>query len=89
MGYLGVKELHRANKCMASPITGLEQSILVQISDDKSKHISLADELKRDIPTWDVKFAVRKYKPSALIIEYLSSRAGSKAGSPFSFVHLR
>ena len=33
------------------------------------------DELKRDISTSDAKFAVRKYKPTALILEYLTSRS--------------
>ncbi len=33
------------------------------------------DELKRDISTSDAKFAVGKYTPTALILEYLTSRA--------------
>ncbi len=33
------------------------------------------DELKRDISASDAKFAVRKYKPTVLILEYLTSRA--------------
>ncbi len=39
------------------------------------------DELKKDISSADAKFSVRKYKPTALILEYLVSRA-SKQGSP-------
>jgi hypothetical protein len=33
------------------------------------------DDLKRDISISDAKFAVRKYKPTALIMEYLTSRS--------------
>jgi hypothetical protein len=39
------------------------------------------DELKKDISSADAKFSVRKYKPTALILEYLVSRA-SKQGIP-------
>jgi hypothetical protein len=48
---------------------------------DKWKPITLADgafdldELKRNISASDAKLAVRKYKPTALILEYLTSRA--------------
>ncbi len=48
---------------------------------DKWKPLTLADgsfdldELKRDISASDAKFAVRKYKQTALILEYLTSRA--------------
>jgi hypothetical protein len=78
--YLGVKELQRVNKCITSQITDFEQATLAQIS-DKWKPITLAggvfdlDELKRDISTSDAKFSVRKYKPTALILEYLTSRS--------------
>jgi hypothetical protein len=79
--YLGDTELHRVNKCITSQITDFEQAILAQVS-DKWKPITLADgvfdldELKRDISTSVAKFAVRKYnKPTALILEYLTSRA--------------
>jgi hypothetical protein len=41
------------------------------------------DELKRDISTSDARFAVRKYKPTALILEYLTSRA-TRQQVPFS-----
>ncbi len=66
-------------------ITDFEQAILAQVS-DKWKPIKLGDgdgafdldELKRDISTSDVKFAVMKYKPSALILEYLASRAAKQ-----------
>jgi hypothetical protein len=86
--YLGFKELQKFNKCITSLITDFEQAILAQVS-DKWKPITLADgafeldELKRDISTSDAKFAVRKHKPSALILEYLTSRAG---GSKFFFL---
>ena len=72
--YLGKAELQRVNKCITSQITDFEQSILAQVS-DKWKPITLADgafdldELKRDISASDSKFAVRKYKPTALILE--------------------
>ncbi len=33
------------------------------------------DELKRDISISEAKFSVRKYKPTALILEYLTSRS--------------
>jgi hypothetical protein len=78
--YLGDTELHRVNKCITAQITDFEQAILAQVS-DKWKPITLADgefdldELKRDISNSDAKFAVRKYKPTALILEYLTSRA--------------
>jgi hypothetical protein len=39
------------------------------------------DELKKDISSADAKFSVRKYKTTALILEYLVSRA-SKQGIP-------
>ena len=74
MEYLGEKELHRVKKCITSQITDFEQAILAQVS-DKWKPITLADgvfdldELKRDISASDAKFAVRKYKPTALILE--------------------
>jgi hypothetical protein len=44
------------------------------------------DELKRDISTSDAKFAVRKYKPSALILEYLTSRAARQQVPLPSFI---
>ena len=78
--YLGKAELQRVNKCITSQITDFEQSILAQVS-DKWKPITLADgafdldELKRDVSASDSKFAVRKYKPTALILEYLTARA--------------
>jgi hypothetical protein len=81
--YLGAKELQRVNKCITSQITDFEQATLSQIS-DKWKPITLAegmfdlDELKRDISTSDAKFAVRKYKPTALILEYLTSRSATQ-----------
>ncbi len=80
--YLGAKELHRVNKCITAQITDFEEAILALVS-DKWKPITLADgvfdldELKRDISSSDDKFAVRKYKPTALILilVYLTSRA--------------
>ena len=81
--YLGGKELQRVNKCITSQITDFEQATLAQIL-DKWKPITLADglfdldELKRDISTSDAKFAVRKYKPTALILEYLTSRSATQ-----------
>ncbi len=59
-------------------LTLIEQSILAQ-ANDKWKPTTLADgvfdldELKRDISAADAKFAVRKYKATALIMEYLTS----------------
>jgi hypothetical protein len=81
--YLGGKELQRVNKCITSQITDFEQATLAQIS-DKWKPITLADgvfdldELKLDTSTSDAKFAVRKYKPTALILEYLTSRSATQ-----------
>ncbi len=92
--YLGDKELHRVNKCITSQITDFEQAILAQVS-DKWKPITLADggfdldELKRDISTSDAKFAVRKYKPTALILEYLTSRATRQQVPLPSFMTLK
>jgi hypothetical protein len=71
MDYLGVKELQRVNKGITLQITDFEQAILAQVS-DKWKPITLSDgafeldELKRDISTSDVKFAVKPHKHSAL-----------------------
>jgi hypothetical protein len=81
--YLGGKELQRINKCITAQITDFEQATLAQIS-DKWKPITLAegmfdlDELKRDISISDAKFSVRKYKPTALILEYLTSRSATQ-----------
>ena len=71
MDYLGVKELQKFNKCITSHVTDFKQAILAQVS-DKWKPITLADgafeldELKRDISTSDLKFAVKPHKHSAL-----------------------
>ena len=92
--YLGDTELHRVNKCITSQITDFEQAILAQVS-DKWKPITLADgkfdldELKRDISKSDAKFAVRKYKPTALILEYLTSRATRQQVPLPAFVTLK
>ncbi len=91
MDYLGDTELHRVNKCITSQITDFEQAILAQVS-DKWKPLTLAegafdlDELKRDISASDAKFAVRKYKPTALILEYLTSRAARQQVPLPSFI---
>jgi hypothetical protein len=80
VNYLCNKKLHRVNKFITSQISNFEQAILTQIS-DKWKPLTLADgafdfdELKRDISASDAKFAARKYKPTTLILEYLTSRA--------------
>ncbi len=47
------------------------------------------DELKRDISASDAKFAVRKYKPTALILEYLTSRAARQQVPLPSFMTLK
>ncbi len=79
-------EQHRVNQCITEQSTDFEQSILAQ-ANDKWKPITLAeiafdlDEVKKDISSADAKFSVRKYKPTALILEYLISRA-SKQGIP-------
>jgi hypothetical protein len=92
--YLGDTELHRFNKCITSQITDFEQAILEQVS-DKWKPLTLADgafdldELKRDISASDAKFAVRKYKPTALILEHLTSRATRQQVSLSSFMTLK
>ncbi len=44
------------------------------------------DEIKRDISAADAKFSVRKYKPTALIMEYLVSRASKQGVSVPAFV---
>jgi hypothetical protein len=81
--YLGAKEQQRLNKCITSQITDFEQATLSQIS-EKWKPITLAegmfdlDELKKDISISDAKFATRKYKPTALILEYLTSRSATQ-----------
>jgi hypothetical protein len=73
-------ELQRVNKCVTAQITDFEQAVLAQ-ANDKWKPITLADgafdldELKRDILAANSKFSVRKHKPTALILEYLVSRA--------------
>jgi hypothetical protein len=92
--YLGDTELHRINKCITSQITDFEQAILAQVS-DKLKPLALADgafdldELKRDISASDAKFAVRKYKPTAPILEYLTSRAARQQVPLPSFMTLK
>ncbi len=94
MDYLGDTELHRVNKCITSQITDFEQAILAQVS-DKWKPLTLADgefdldELKLDISASDAKFAVRKYKPTALILEYLTSRATRQQVPLPSFMTLK
>ena len=44
---------------------------------------------KRDISLSDVKFAVRKYKPTAPILEYLTSRAATQQVPPPAFMLLK
>ncbi len=62
---------------------------------DKWKPLTLADdvfdldELKLDISASDAKFAVRKYKPTALILEYLTSRAARQQVPLPSFMTLK
>ncbi len=92
--YLGSSELQRVNKCITLQITDFEQAILAQVS-VKWKPLTLADgafdldELKRDISTSDAKFAVRKYKPTALILEYLTARAARQQVPLPSFMALK
>ncbi len=82
------------HKCITSQITDFEQAILAQVS-DKWKPLTLADgafdldELKWDISASDAKFAVRKYKPTALILEYLTSRAARQQVPLPSFMTLK
>ncbi len=88
---LKAQEQHRVNQCITSQTTDFEQSILAQ-ANDKWKPLTLAEgsfdleELKKDIPLADAKFSVRKYKPTALILEYLVSRASKQgvAAPPFA-----
>jgi hypothetical protein len=88
---LGNVEQQRVNKCISAQITDFEQSVLVQ-ANDTWRPITLADgdfdldELKKDISTADAKFAGRKYKPTALILEYLISRASKQNVPVPSFV---
>jgi hypothetical protein len=92
--YLGSSELQRVNKYITSQITDFEQAILAQVS-VKWKPLTLADgafdldELKRHISTSDAKFAVRKYKPTALILEYLTARAARQQVPLPSFMTLK
>jgi hypothetical protein len=64
---------------------------LAQVN-DKWKPITLADgafdldELKNNISVADSKFSVQKYKPTALILEYLVSRASKQGVSVPAFV---
>ncbi len=88
---LGAVEQHRVNKCITAQVTDFEQAVLVQ-ADDKWRPITLADgvfdldELKRDISAADAKFAGRKYKPTAFILEYLTARASKQNVPVPSFV---
>ncbi len=88
---LGTVEQHRVNKCITAQITDFEQSVLVQ-ANDKWRPITLAEgifdlnELKKDISAADAKFAGRKYKPTALILEYLIARASKQNVPTPSFV---
>jgi hypothetical protein len=88
---LSAVELQRVNKCITAQInTDFELAILAQ-ANDKWKPITLADgafdldELKRDISAADFKFSMRKYKPTALILEYLVSRASKQGVSVPAF----
>ncbi len=86
-----MEELQRVNKCITAQVTDFELAILAQ-ANDKWKPITLADgafdldELKKDISAADSKFSVRKYKPTALILEYLVSRAAKQGVSAPAFV---
>jgi hypothetical protein len=86
-----LQKMQRVNKCITAQITDFELAILAQ-ANDKWKPITLADgafdldELKRDISAADSKFSVRKYKPTALILEYLVSRAAKQGVSVPAFV---
>jgi hypothetical protein len=88
---LSAVELQRVNKCITAQITDFELAILAQ-ANDKWKPITLVDgafdldELKRDISAADSKFSVRKYKPTALMVEYLVSRAAKQGVSVPTFV---
>ena len=88
---LGSAEQLRVNKCISAQITDFEQSVLVQ-ANDTWRPVTLADgdfdldQLKKDISTADAKFAGRKYKPTALITEYLISRASKQNVPAPSFV---
>jgi hypothetical protein len=88
---LGNVEQQRVNKCITAQITDFEQSVLVQ-ANDTWRPVTLADgdfdldELKKDISTADAKFAGRKCKPTALIMEYLISRASKQNVPVPSFV---
>jgi hypothetical protein len=61
-------------------------------ANDKWKPITLADgafdldELRRDISAAYSKFGVMKYKPTALILEYLVSRAAKQGVAVPAFV---
>jgi hypothetical protein len=87
---LSAVELQRVKKCITAQITDFELAILAQ-ANDKWKPITLADgafdldELKRDISAADSKFSVRKYKHTALILEYLVSRAAKQGVSVPAF----
>jgi hypothetical protein len=88
---LSAVELQRVNKCITAQITDFELAILAQ-ANDKWKPITLADgafdldELKKGISAADSKFSVRKYKPTALILEYLVSRAATQGVSVPAFI---
>ena len=88
---LFVEELQRVNKCITAQVTDFELAILAQ-ANDKWKPITLADgsfdldELKRDVSMADSKFSARKYKPTALILEYLVSRAAKQGVAAPTFV---
>jgi hypothetical protein len=81
-----------ARVTITAQITDFEQAVLV-LANDKWRPLTLADgvfdldELKRDVSAADVKFAGRKYKPIALILEYLTSRAGKQNVLVPSFVN--
>ena len=88
---LSAEELQRVNKCITAQVTDFELAILAQ-ANDKWKPITLADgsfdldELKRDVSMADSKFSARKYKPTALILEYLVSRAAKQGVAAPTFV---
>ncbi len=96
MDDLNAVEQHRVNKCITAQITDFEQAILAQVN-KKWKPTTLTDgafdldELKKDISSADSKFSVRKrkYKPTALILECLVSRASQQGIPALSFATVK
>jgi hypothetical protein len=90
---LSAIELQRVNKCITAQITDFELAIFVQATTSGRPSrwqmvpsILMSSRGKSRLQTQNSKFAVRKYKPTALILKYLVSRAAKQGVAVPAFV---